>query len=168
MLRHSQYMYILLAKRIDTFCFRGISTFWAQKIILDKLAKFTKIFELHQVFMYNILCQNIWIFRNYILLTRRINKVWDQNFWTRPSLHMSQNVLIPPNHMLPTCTKSIFTPSTNFWHFLALSVKVGSISLFSSCDMHQSHRLVGCNATGINSLFISFWYTCFALCLFII
>ena len=36
-----------------------------------------------------------------------------------PSLDMSQNVSIPPNHILPTCTKSIFTTSANFPHCLA-------------------------------------------------
>ena len=36
------------------------------------------------------------------------------------------------------------------------SIKMGSISFFSSFDTHKSNYLLGCHATGINSLFNSF------------
>ena len=36
------------------------------------------------------------------------------------------------------------------------SVNIGSISFFSSSDTHQSHHLLGCPPTGINSSFNSF------------
>ena len=42
-------------------------------------------------------------------------------------------------------------------------VKLGFISFFFfflSSDMHQSHHLIGCHATGINS---SYFFKCFAL-----
>ena len=40
-----------------------------------------------------------------------------------------------------------YTTNTHFYNFL---MNIGSIS-FSSSDMHQSHHLSGCRATGINS-----------------
>ena len=51
-------------------------------------------------------------------------------------------------------TKIIFTPSINFQHLPVLSVKIASISFFFSSDNHQSHHLVGCYTTGVNSLLI--------------
>ena len=48
----------------------GISRFWVQKIRQEKLLKFTKIFALYQVFMYNFLCQTLLIFLIYILVTK--------------------------------------------------------------------------------------------------
>ena len=63
---------------------------------------------------------------------------------------------------------------TNFYHFLPIfyhfstiltnfltlcyfsSVKNGSISLFLSSDMQQCHHLLGCYATAVNSLIMSF------------
>ena len=51
----------------------------------------------------------------------------------------SQNVQIPPRSILPTHT------------FITLQIKIGSVSFFSSSDMHQFHHLSGCHATGINS-----------------
>ena len=36
------------------------------------------------------------------------------------------------------------------------SINIGSISFFSSSDTHQSHHLLVCHATGINSSFNSF------------
>ena len=74
--------------------------------------------------MYNFLWQNVQIFPNYILLTRRINKFWNQKFWTEQvfiCLKMPWYTQI-----LLTCTKSIFTCSANFYHFPTLSVKNGS------------------------------------------
>ena len=56
----------------------------------------------------------------------------------------SQNVLKTPNRILPT-------------HFYNSSINIGSISFFSPSDMHQSHHLLGCHATGINSLLNSFF-----------
>ena len=35
--------------------------------------KFIKIFELYQVSTHKFCCQNVWIFPNYILVTRKIN-----------------------------------------------------------------------------------------------
>ena len=72
-----------------------------------------------------------------------------------------------PNHILPTCTKSIFTSSSKFYHHLhqlftnSLSlpkfmlifiVKIGSILLFSSSGKHQSYYPTGCQAAGIHWL----------------
>ena len=64
---------------------------------------------------------------------------------------LSQNVPIPQNHTIPTRNKSIFTPSTNFYHFPNLSVKIVSICFFPSSGKHQSHHFPGC-ITYINSL----------------
>ena len=80
---------------------------------------------------------------------------------------LSQNVSITPNHILQTCIKFISTTSTNFYHFQKLSVKTDFTPFFSSSGMHQSHHLVGCQATDTNSLLI-YIFKCFALCLFII
>ena len=44
----------------------------------------------------------------------------------------------------------------HLYYSLTLSLKIGSFSFFSSSDMRQSHHLVGCHATGTNSLLISF------------
>ena len=94
---------------------------------------------------------------------------------------MSQNVLIPPNHILLTCTKSIFITCANFSHHLAptletlyhlptlyyfLSINIGSISFSSSSGMDQLHHPVGCHATGIDSLLISFLPALHCLSLF--
>ena len=69
-------------------------------------------------------------------------------------LKMSQ---YPPNHILPTHNENIFATPANFYIFPTLSVKIGSISIFLSSGKHQSYHLVGCHATVINSLLISFW-----------
>ena len=50
-----------------------------------KISKIDKGFELCQVFMHNLLYQNIRIFALYILLTRRINTFWSKaidRFWS--------------------------------------------------------------------------------------
>ena len=57
---------------------------------------------------------------------------------------LSQNVLIPPNCILPT-------------HFCNFSIKIGSIYFFSSSDTDQSHYLLGFHTTRINSSFNSFF-----------
>ena len=54
--------------------------------------KFRKIFELYQVLIHNSLCHNVGVIPNYTLLTGRINKFWDQRFWTESSLYLYQNV----------------------------------------------------------------------------
>ena len=61
---------------------------------------------------------------------------------------LQQNVSISPYCILPTQT--FITPSRN----------TGSISFFSSSDRQQSHHLLGCHATDINSSFDSF-FKCF-------
>ena len=74
-------------------------------------------------------------------------------------MFLSQNILIPSNHIQPTLTESIFTPSSSFYHFyyfLTLSIKIVSVPFFSFSDKHQSHHLVGCLATDINSLLMYF------------
>ena len=48
------------------------------------------------------------------------------------------------------------------YFFYNSSINIGSISFFSSSDMHHSHHLFGCHATGINSSFNSF-FKCFTL-----
>ena len=66
-----------------------------------------------------------------------------------------QNVLIFPNCILPmhSSTKCVNTKT----HFYNFSINIGSISFFSSSDMHQFHHLSGYHATGINSLLNSFF-----------
>ena len=74
--------YCFIVQRIDTFCILlcGYQDILSLKITQEKSTKFTKTFELHQVFMYNFQCQNVWIFPNYILHTRKTNKFWEQKF----------------------------------------------------------------------------------------
>ena len=52
------------------------------------------------------------------------------------------------------------------WYYFS-SIKNVSISffLFSSSDMHQSHYLVGCHATGTNSFLV--FFTCLVLFIYI-
>ena len=75
--------------------------------------------------MYYFLCQVVGYSEINILL-RRIK------FSTKPSLHMSRNVPILPNHNLPTHTN----------HFLTSSLKIGSLPIFSFCSKHQFHHLL--------------------------
>ena len=71
-----------------------------------------------------------------------------------------QNVLIPPNCILlmHSSTKYFSTPIlyTTDTHFYGCSINIGSISFFSSSDMHQFHHLLGCHGTAINSSLNSF------------
>ena len=53
----------------------------------------------------------------------KIDKV-HKDFWIIPSLHMSQSILIPLNHILPTCTKNNCTTSTRFSHNIAPTLSV--------------------------------------------
>ena len=92
---------------------------------------------------------------------------------------MSQNVLIPPNYILPTCTKRLFIISGSFFHHFFpalqilyyfppnlcsfLSVKIGSISFFSSPGTHQCQYFVGCLAKIINSFTNSDMNNCFRI-----
>ena len=80
--------------------------------------------------------------------------------------------LLPPftnlYYLPPTYTyfhlafTNILLPFTNFiLHFNKQKLFYFFFS-FSSSDMHQSHHLVECHATGINSLLISF-FTCLSL-----
>ena len=111
------------------------------------IEKIKKDFELCQVFMYNSVSQNVWIFLLFIFITRRIDTFWSQGsdeflsggtgtFWARKItqersekfmigkifqsyqvfIHIlfSQNVPIPPSHILPMLTKSIFPLSLTF------------------------------------------------------
>ena len=50
-------------------------------------------------------------------------------------------------------TPILYTTDTHFYNFL---INVGSISFFSSSDMHQSHHLLRCHAIGISSSHNSF------------
>ena len=40
-----------------------MKTLWAQKIIQEKIAKLTKIFELYQAFMQNVLSQTVLVLK---------------------------------------------------------------------------------------------------------
>ena len=115
-----------------------------------KSDKIHKDFELYQAFMHNFLSQNISIFPIYILLTRRINtfrskgtdKVWreyrdilgprnhTQNSKVFIHNFLSQNVPIPPNHILKNRAKSNFNTCHQI-SYQFLSVKSGSILFFS-------------------------------------
>ena len=103
-----------------------------------KLDKIQKDFELYQVFMHNFIGLYGRIFPLYILLKRTINRFWSKgfnNFDLVVSSHFKskksfkknwpnfqvlihdvlyQNVSTPPNHILLTRTKSIFT-NTRFY-----------------------------------------------------
>ena len=66
-------LYILLTKWINMSCSKGtvkclsgsISIFW--EFTQEKSTKFVKIFELHQIFIYTFLCQNVLILTNCVL-----------------------------------------------------------------------------------------------------
>ena len=71
---------------------------------------------------------------------------------------LQQNVLMPLCWILPTysstkCfnTSILCDANPNFYNY---SINIGSIYFFSSSDMNQSHNLIECHATGINSLLI--------------
>ena len=147
---------------LSSIWFGGIETYWTQKIVQEKQTNSQKswtIASLHANF-YVPKCLDIPILyclqeeskhfglkvlKNFGLGYRKIGKI-QKDFWTIPSLHMSQNVLIPPNHILRTYTKSILSTSANFSHHLAstlltlyhsppnlyylLSVRIGSIPFF--------------------------------------
>ena len=59
--------------------------------------------------------------------------------------------------------KTILSPKMSWYHHFLyyqhthykFSINIGSISFFSSSDTQQSHHLLGCGVTGINSLFNS-------------
>ena len=71
---------------------------------------------------------------------------------------MPQNVLIIPKSILPTY--SVRKCFNNYIY--NSSINIGSISFFSSSDIHQSHHLLGYHTTGINSSLNSFLsYLCF-------
>ena len=72
---------------------------------------------------------------------------------------MPQNVLIPRNCILPTCPKSIFTPFCWLSTLPNFVSKKWSDAFFLASAMLQSHNLVGCHTTDINSLLIYFLNT---------
>ena len=70
-----------------------------------------------------------------------------------------QHVLIPSNCILPdTLQQNVSIPPycILLTHFHNSSINIGSISFFSSSDIHQSHHLLRCHTAGINSSLISF------------
>ena len=70
-----------------------------------------------------------------------------------------QNVPILPNCILLTQSSAKFSHTLDFillTHFYNSSINIGSVSFFSRSETHQSHHLLGCHATGINSLLIYF------------
>ena len=71
-------------------------------------------------------------------------------------------VSVPSDQNMSQGAKCFNTPHlyTNDPHFYNLSINIGSISFFSSSDMHQAHHLYGCHAAGINSSLI--FFKCFA------
>ena len=70
-------------------------------------------------------------------------KVRPEKFWNTSSLHV------------PKCpsTPMLFTNDAHQNHY---SVKSGSISFLSSSGIQKFHHLLGCHATGINSLLTFF------------
>ena len=70
-------LYIMLTRKTNTFGSNDIDKLWTGRIctvcvqnaIQEKSVTFRKTFELHQLFMYNLLCQTVPIFLLYILLT---------------------------------------------------------------------------------------------------
>ena len=50
-------------------------------------------------------------------------------------------------------TPHLYTTDPSFYNS---SINIVSLSFYSSSDTHQSHHLLGCHATGINSSFNSF------------
>ena len=64
---HTIYVY-WSQKNINTFCTVGISTFsnfGPKKSYKKNRQNSKRFFELYQVFMYILPCQNVWIFPNY-------------------------------------------------------------------------------------------------------
>ena len=94
-----------------------------------------------------ICCLQEEFWSKHILLNKGFDKFWFAGIGTFLAQKIAQekltkilpkNVLIPPNHILPTSTKIIFTTS---YYLPTLSVKIGYIPL-SASSKHQSHDLV--------------------------
>ena len=63
----THFMIVGYVLKISNIQYVGIGTFWAQKVRQEKLTKFTKVFELYQVFMCSLWCQIFLIFPIYII-----------------------------------------------------------------------------------------------------
>ena len=113
----------------------------------------------------------------------RINKPWNKNFINFLGGTFTDNVSIIPNHVLPTCTKSVFTNSVNFCqlsnhlatiyqlftiipHQILSSINFILIFIskiwFNSFFSHllactSPHHLVGSHAADMNYSLLSFY-----------
>ena len=86
------------------------------------------------------------------------------NFFIKISTSIYQKIIVQNLYKLGLINDSItqetkclkisqfYTSDANVY---SSSVKIGSISFFSSSNMHQSHNLFGCHAAGMNSSFNS-------------
>ena len=83
-----------------------------------------------------------------------------------PNVPILQNVPISPNCILPTysLTKCFNTSIlyTTDQHFYYSSVKIGSISFFSSSRKHQSNPIIFCDATLLALIVQLYFFKCFA------
>ena len=107
--------------------------------------------ELYQLFVDNFLCQTV--LKSFILLTTGLTQfcvITKQHIYFRFSLYYLHEL----NFMIKF---KIYKKLLSTLYYFS-SIKNVSISffLFSSSDMHQSHYLVGCHATGTNSFLIFF------------
>ena len=87
------------------------------------------------------------------------------NYTNSSCINFNQNVPITPNCILPRHS------STKFFNFPILytidtffyssSINFGSISFYSSSDIHKPYHLLGCHTTGLNCLFNFLKLLCF-------
>lgn len=93
-----------------------------------------------------------WRYRNILYSIIKQGKLINSQFFIHNVL--PKNVLIPPTHILPTPTKTIFTTSLQ----ILLSTNFSSKRYFNFerffwySDKGQPHHLVRCHHSGINNL----------------
>ena len=114
--------------------------------------KFIRMFKLDQVFMCKILSK--------IFGGKHGNKVRQETFLTISSFMYS--FLYENNKIFIKIYKlyKVFEWQKILTHYKHYSVKIGSISFFSSSDMQNFHHLLRCHTIGINPVVI--FFMCFS------
>ena len=115
---------------------------------------------------WNILSPKFIRFLNYIKSLCIIFMLnWFIFFIQKSGNFLLKNVSIPSDQNMSRQTKCFYNNilHTTDARFYISSVKIGSISFFSSSDKRQFHHLFGCQAIGINSVFNFFfqWFSFF-------
>ena len=140
----------------------SIRAFWSFLDILvkncaERIIIIQKIFFEFDLYEFD----HVWFFNQ--------NVVSLQNVLIPPDLYttdvlFNKNVLIPPNCILPTpswikCfnTSILYTTET---HFYNSTIKIVSISFFSSSGRQKFHHLLGCHVIDINSSCVFFKFLC--------